>query len=111
MANNPSKATNDDFLEQILGLPSFASAEASLTGANGGLGNSGTDPLPMMLLLSFGDLGGGGGGSGGFHGQVFPLRLSLEQGKGGFLNPDEASDSGKRKLETFSLFSVWLVRK
>ena len=111
MANNPSKATNDDFLEQILGLPSFASAEASLTGANGGLGNSGTDPLPMMLQLSFGDLGGGGGGSGGFHGQVFPLRLSLEQGKGGFLNPDEASDSGKRKLETFSLVSVWLVRK
>ena len=105
MANNPSKATNDDFLEQILGLPSFASAEASLTGANGGLGNSGTDPLPMMLQLSFGDLGGGGGGSGGFHGQVLPLRLSLEQGKGGFLKPDEASGSGKRNLETFSLFS------
>ena len=111
MANNPLKATNDNFLEQILGLPSIASAEAGLIGADGGLGSSGTDPLLMMLQLSFGDLGGGGGGSGGFHGQVFPLRLSLEQGKGGFLKPDGASGSGKRKMETFSLFSVWLVRK
>ena len=87
MANNPSKATNDDFLEQILGLPSFASVEAGLTGADGGLGDSRTDPLLMMLQLSSGDLGDGGGGSGGFHGQVFPLRLSLEQGKRGFLKP------------------------
>ncbi|KAK9986359.1 hypothetical protein SO802_031310 [Lithocarpus litseifolius] len=96
MANNPSKATNDDFLEQILNLPNFASAEAVLTSANGGLGGSGTGSPPMMLHLSYGDLGGGGGGSGGFHGQVFPLGLSLEQGKGGFLKPEKASGNSKR---------------
>ncbi|KAK7844866.1 transcription factor une12 [Quercus suber] len=111
MANNLLEATNDDFLWQILGLPSFALAEAGLTGADGGLGNSGTGLPPMMLQLSSDDLGGGGGGSGGFRGHVFLLRLSLEQGKGEFLKPDEASSNGKRKLETFSLFSFWLVRK
>ena len=96
MANNPSKANNNDFLEQILTLPSFASAEASLTGADGGLGGSGTGRPPMMLKLSFDDLGGGGGGSGGFHRQVFPLGLSLEQRKGGFLKPEEAFSNSKR---------------
>ena len=126
MANNPSKATNDDFLEQILGLPSFASADAGLTGADGGLGGSGTGPPPMMLQLSSGDLGGGGGGSGGFHGQVFPLGLSLEQRKEGFLKPEEASSNGKRfqddvvngralSMKNVSrklfLYSLWLVRK
>ena len=50
----------------------------------------------MMLKLSSDDLGGGGGGSGGFHRQVFPLGLSLEQRKGGFLKPDEAFSNGKR---------------
>ncbi|GMY16755.1 transcription factor UNE12-like isoform X1 [Fagus crenata] len=99
MANNPSEASNDDFLEQILGLP-FGSADTGLTGADGGLQGSATGPPPMMLQLSSGDgsghLAGGGGGSGGFHGQVFPLGLSLEQGKGGFPKPEEASGSGKR---------------
>ena len=51
MANNPSEATNDDFLKQILGLPSFASIEAGLTGVDGGLGGSGTSPPLMMLQL------------------------------------------------------------
>ena len=50
----------------------------------------------MMLQLSSNDLGSGGGGSSGFHGQVFPLGLSLEQGKGGFLKLKEASSSDKR---------------
>ena len=96
MANNPSKANNNDFLEQILALPSFASAEASLIGADGGLGGSGTGRPPVMLKLSSDDPGGGGGGSGGFHRQVFPLGLSLKQRKGGFLKPEEAFSNSKR---------------
>ena len=49
MANNLSKATNDDFLEQILSLPNFDSVKAVLTGVDGGLGDSRTDLLPMIL--------------------------------------------------------------
>ncbi|PRQ25980.1 putative transcription factor bHLH family [Rosa chinensis] len=92
MANNPSEAQADDFLEQILGLPNFASADANLTGGDGGLAGA---PSSMMLQLSSGD-GSGHMGGGGYHGGVFPLGLSLEQGKAGFLKPEEASGSGKR---------------
>ncbi|KAF5741859.1 transcription factor UNE12-like [Tripterygium wilfordii] len=98
MANNPSEATNDDFLEQILGLQNFAAAETGLAGADGGLA-----PPPMMLQLSSGDGSAHiGGGAGAYHGSVFPLGLSLDQGKGGgggggvFLKPEDASGSGKR---------------
>ncbi|KAF3436222.1 hypothetical protein FNV43_RR23314 [Rhamnella rubrinervis] len=97
MANNPSEAPADDFLEQILGLPTFASADTNLGGSDGGL--PGATATPMMLQLSSGDASGHmgtvGGGGGGF-GSVFPLELSLEQGKAGFLKPEDASGSGKR---------------
>ena len=102
MANNSSDPPTDDFLEQILGLPAFASTDSGLAGADGGLGGA---PPPMMLQLNSGDGAGhlaavGGGGSGaGFHGAVYQLGLSLEQGKGGFLKPEEASGSGKRFRE------------
>ncbi|KAK3036877.1 hypothetical protein RJ639_031495 [Escallonia herrerae] len=95
MSNNPSDGPADDFLEQILGFP-YAGAEANLAGNEAGLAGAGA---PMMLQLSSGDgsghLGGVGvpGGGGGFH---FPLGLSLEQGKGGFLKMEDASGSGKR---------------
>ena len=83
-------------------MPSFASAEAGLVGADAGLAGAAAAQASMMLQLSSGDgsghisdLGGApGGGSAGFHG--FPLGLSLEQGKGGFLKPEDASGSGKR---------------
>lgn len=99
MANNSSEAQADDFLEQILGLPNFASAEANLAGGDGGLTGAQVSPSPMMLQLNSGD--GSGhigaiGGSGGYHGAVFPLGLSLEQGKAGLFKPEEASGSGKR---------------
>nr|KJB22949.1 hypothetical protein B456_004G075200 [Gossypium raimondii] len=103
MANNTNEApAADDFLEQILGLPNFAPSETGLAGSDAGL--AATAPgagAPMFLQLSSGDgaahIGGiGGGGGGAFHGQVFPLGLSLEQGQGGFLKPEEASGSGKR---------------
>ncbi|KAL7151507.1 hypothetical protein ABFS83_04G035500 [Erythranthe nasuta] len=97
MANNPGETTSDDFLEQILGFPGYAS------GADGNDGGS----AAMMLQLGSGDgsshlgamgvgLGIGGGGYGvGSGGGGFPLGLSLEQGKGGF---NDASGSGKRFL-------------
>ncbi|XWS36366.1 hypothetical protein CRYUN_Cryun20dG0079000 [Craigia yunnanensis] len=102
MANNPNEAPADDFLEQILGLPNFAPTETGLAGPDGGLaGTAASAGAPMMLQLSSGDGAGhlsaiGGGGGGAFHGQIFPLGLSLEQGKGGFLKHEEASGSGKR---------------
>ncbi|XP_024018636.1 transcription factor UNE12 [Morus notabilis] len=99
MANNPSETPADDFLEQILGFPSFASADNNLSGGDGG-GLAGAPPGAMMLQLSSGDgsghMPGVGGGGVGFPGSVFPLGLSLEQGKPGFLKPEEASGSGKR---------------
>ncbi|KAF7818380.1 Transcription factor UNE12 [Senna tora] len=94
MANNPSDTPADDFLEQILGFPTFASADSGLPGT--------ASHPPMMLQLNSGDgtdhlaAVGAGGGSGGFHAPVYQLGLSLEQGKGGFLKPEEASGSGKR---------------
>ncbi|KDP21374.1 hypothetical protein JCGZ_21845 [Jatropha curcas] len=100
MANNPTEPPADDFLQEILGLPNFASAEGGLVGADG-LAGAATAQAPMMLQLSSGDgsshiatLGAAGGGGAGFHG--FPLGLSLDQGKGGFLKPEEASGSSKR---------------
>ncbi|KAL3649084.1 Transcription factor une12 [Castilleja foliolosa] len=106
MANNSGENPSDDFLEQILGFPSYAS---------GGVGSNmtGNEPSAAAMMLQLGShdgsahLGGPGGigaglvvgncggygvGSGG--GGGFPLGLSLEQGRGGFVN--DASGSGKR---------------
>ncbi|KAF7804691.1 transcription factor UNE12 [Senna tora] len=98
MANNPSEAPTDDFFEQILGLPTFASIDSGLTAADVGL--SGTpSPAPMMLQLNSGDataVAAGAGATSGFHGPVYQLGLSLEQGKGGYFKPEDASGSGKR---------------
>jgi hypothetical protein len=94
MANNhpSSEATsNDDFFDQILGIPSFASADTGLPGGHDTGLPSGASPH-MMLQLGSGDT------PAGFHGQVFPLGLSLEQGKGGFLKPEEASGSGGKRF-------------
>ncbi|KAG5381557.1 hypothetical protein IGI04_033027 [Brassica rapa subsp. trilocularis] len=101
--NNPhenlsDQTPSDDFFEQILGLPNF-----SASSSDGGLGGGGGGGAPpMMLQLGSGEEGGhmGGlvGGGSGFHNQMFPLGLSLEQGKGqGFLRPEGGSlGTGKR---------------
>ncbi|KAJ4830740.1 Transcription factor une12 [Turnera subulata] len=101
MANNPTETQPDDFLQEILGIPNFPSAEPGLVGPDHA--TLAAAQAPMMLQLSSGDasghmaaLGGPGGGP-DFHG--FPLGLSLDQGKGGFLKPEEASGSGKRFRE------------
>ncbi|KAE8708139.1 Transcription factor bHLH7 [Hibiscus syriacus] len=99
MANNPHEAPADDFLEQILGLPDFAPSESGLAGPDGGMAGTAVGAAaPMFLQLSSGDGAGnlGGIGGGAFPGQVFPLGLSLDQGKGGVLKPEEASGSSKR---------------
>lgn len=110
MANNPSEAPTDDFLEQILGFPAYtgagAGADTNLSPGNDVAALAGAQ-VPMMLQLSSGDgsahLGGVGlgaglgiGSAGAFHGGGFPLGLSLEQGKGGFMKMDEPAGSGKR---------------
>uniref|UniRef100_A0A1J3JX51 Transcription factor bHLH7 n=1 Tax=Noccaea caerulescens TaxID=107243 RepID=A0A1J3JX51_NOCCA len=107
--NNPhdnhlsDQAPSDDFFEQILGISNFsASSGSGLSGLAGGL--SGVGPPPMMLQLGSGDevnhnqMGAiGGGGPLGFHNQMFPLGLSLDQGKGhGFLKPEGVHGTGKR---------------
>ncbi|XP_012441601.1 transcription factor UNE12 isoform X2 [Gossypium raimondii] len=99
MASNPNEAPADGFLDQILGLPQFAHTDTGLAGSDGGLAGA-----PMFLHLNSADGAGhlgriGGGGGGAFHGQVFPLGLSLEQGEGGFLKQEEASGRGKRFRE------------
>ncbi|KAB2075518.1 hypothetical protein ES319_A07G226800v1 [Gossypium barbadense] len=99
MASNPNEAPADGFVDQILGLPHFAHTDTGLAGSDGGLAGA-----PMFLHLNSADGAGhlgriGVGGGGAFHGQVFPLGLSLEQGKGGFLKQEEASGSGKRFRE------------
>ncbi|KAK9083572.1 hypothetical protein Scep_030043 [Stephania cephalantha] len=99
-SNPPPEGLSDDFLEQILAIPSYAGGDPALAGT-----------ASMVLQLSSADAGfppppphhhhhqqhhQGGGGS------VFPLGLSLEldqQGKGGggggFMKPpDDASGSG-----------------
>lgn len=93
MANNPSEApAADDFLEQILGLPTFASGDPGLAGPDVGLASQ----APMMLQLNSADANPHLAGAGGFHAPVYQLGLSLDQGKGGFLKPEDASGSGKR---------------
>ncbi|KAI5426600.1 variant 3, Transcription factor une12 [Lathyrus oleraceus] len=93
MANNPSDApAADDFLEQILSLQTFASADSGLTGPDISL----TGTSPMMLQLNSSDANHHLASGGSFHTPVYQLGLSLDQGKGGFLKPEEASGSGER---------------
>ncbi|CAI9107723.1 OLC1v1007156C2 [Oldenlandia corymbosa var. corymbosa] len=114
MANNPTEPSSDDFLDQILGYPAYAGGSGSNLalhpGRNEASGLAGAPPPTMMLQLSSGDgsghhlgslgvglgigVGLGVGGAGSFHGGNFPLGLSLDQSKGGFMKMDEASGSG-----------------
>lgn len=101
MANNPSEvAPSDDFFEQILGFPTFASIDSGLPSADGGLPPT-PSPASMMLQLNSGEAAGhptavGGGSGSGFHAPVYQLGLSLEQGKEGYFKAEDASGSGKR---------------
>ncbi|OVA05347.1 Myc-type [Macleaya cordata] len=106
MANNHPEGLTDDFLEQILAIPSYAGNDTTdLTGNDGNL--AGNTTASMILQLNSGDGSGHVSGGVGYHhhhhhhqGNVFPLGLSLEQGKSGFMKPDDhqtaGSGSGKR---------------
>ncbi|CAM8911770.1 hypothetical protein QQ045_032613 [Rhodiola kirilowii] len=73
MANNQPEGYGDEFLEQILAIPSYA-------GDGNHLGETSSS---AVFQSGHGDGGGGGGsGIGGscFEGSVFPLGLSLDSG-------------------------------
>lgn len=77
MASNPAGNYADDFLEQILSIPSYSGSEATLAG---------TDSTTSRHLSS-GVLGGCG-----FPGTVFPLGLSLDSG---FSRPERSGRFGE----------------
>ncbi|CAJ1969469.1 unnamed protein product [Sphenostylis stenocarpa] len=83
MANHPSEPPTDDFLEQILGLTPFVSAGPA-------------DASPIMLQLNSGDAATHLAAGAAFHAPPYQLGLSLDQGKGGFLSPEDASGSSNR---------------
>ena len=91
MASNPSEAPADDFLEQILGIPTYTAADPNLANNDVNLA------APMVLQLGSGE--GSGHIAGGYQGTMFPLGLRLEEGKSSFLKPEDASGSGKRFRE------------
>ncbi|XP_010274208.1 PREDICTED: transcription factor UNE12 isoform X1 [Nelumbo nucifera] len=94
MANNPPEGLGDDFFEQILSIP-YTGNDSALAGNDGNLaGTAGS----MVLQLSSGD-GSSHVAGGGFQGTVFPLGLSLDQAKSGFVKPEEASGGDKRFRE------------
>ncbi|KAL5712415.1 hypothetical protein ACHQM5_014592 [Ranunculus cassubicifolius] len=101
--NHPSEGgLTDDFLDQILSIPSYTGNDGNLAGNDGNLAGTGVGGASMVLQLS-----SSGGDNGGYHHHLqqqqnqhvsgFPLGLSLEQGKSGFYKPDEASGSGGGK--------------
>ncbi|XP_068634410.1 transcription factor UNE12-like [Aristolochia californica] len=77
---NPPEGLSDDFLDQILAMPSAYAANDS--------------NLAVLQLSSAGESSGHVAGAGGsFSSPIFPLGLSLEQG---FPKPEDAHGSGKR---------------
>ncbi|KAK9288948.1 hypothetical protein L1049_017419 [Liquidambar formosana] len=89
MASNPPEGYADDFLEQILAIPSYSGPESGLAGNDGSLAGTTSS---MALQLSSGDVSGHIGG-GGFQGPLFPLGLSLDSG---FPSPELAPGSDER---------------
>ncbi|KAJ4956790.1 hypothetical protein NE237_013573 [Protea cynaroides] len=95
MTNNLSEGLGDDFFDQILSIPTYTGNESTLAGNDRNLAAGASS---MVLQLSSGEASGHLPSSGGYQGTttVFPLGLSLEQVKTGFVKLEEASGSGKR---------------
>ncbi|PKA46940.1 Transcription factor UNE12 [Apostasia shenzhenica] len=84
MANQPQpppEGIADDFFEQIFSMPGYPSGDGGLAAGDG-------SSVPgMVTQFSSGD-----SGSGSF--PVFPLGLSLDQGRSGFAMAEEGSSGG-----------------
>ncbi|KAL2934595.1 Transcription factor UNE12 [Bienertia sinuspersici] len=96
MANNP-ETPNQDFLEQLLEMQTYAAAAAAAAAGDPNMAGSDVNlgpGAPMMLQLS--------SGPGGFHGPpVFPLGLSLDQANkptSGFIKHDEGPSSVSKRF-------------
>ncbi|KAL8158867.1 hypothetical protein V2J09_000404 [Rumex salicifolius] len=97
MANNPTDGPDNDFLEQILGIQTFAGGDPNMAVSAAG--------SPMGLQLNSGDASSHLAAAAGLYQQhTFPLGLSLEQGSGGFLRPDEAVGHMKRSREDQNVY-------
>ncbi|GMQ03086.1 hypothetical protein CsSME_00049031 [Camellia sinensis var. sinensis] len=92
MSTNPSESYTDDFLEQILAIPSYA---AGLAGPD--VSSSQATPSPLSSA----------GGSGGFHQPFIPLGLSLDNGRDS-VNGGGAF-SGKSARESVNMGSLFPV--
>ncbi|OIW12640.1 hypothetical protein TanjilG_24573 [Lupinus angustifolius] len=93
MANHPSHvAPTDDFLEQILSLPTFPSSDSPFPSTDSSsFAAAVSSPPPMMLQLNSSD------NQPPFHSPpVYHLGLSLEQAEGGFVKPDDVSVTANR---------------
>ncbi|KAJ4968847.1 hypothetical protein NE237_015548 [Protea cynaroides] len=104
MANNPPEGLADDFFDQILAIPTYSGNESPLAGNEGNLAGTAAGASSMVLQLNSGEGSShvrSAGGGGGYQGTtaMFPLGLSLEQGKTCFVKPEDASGSGKRFRE------------
>lgn len=87
MATHPTEGYADDFLEQILSIPSYSGSDSGLAGNDGNL--VGTS-MPLQLIP--GDVSGHVAG-GGFHRPMFPLGLSLDSG---FPSPEPSQGGDDR---------------
>ncbi|XP_042481270.1 transcription factor UNE12-like [Macadamia integrifolia] len=96
MTNNAPEGLGDDFFDQVLGIP-YMGNESALPGNDGNLAGTAAGASSMVLQLGSGGVSRHVPSGSGYQGTTtaFPLGLSLEQGKTGFMKPEEASGSGK----------------
>ncbi|PSS33818.1 Transcription factor like [Actinidia chinensis var. chinensis] len=93
MANNPPEGYADDFLEQILAVPSYSSL-------------AGTDSVSTVSQLSSA-VGGGGGSGSGFQQPFVPLGLSLDNGRDDLSSGAFAVKNERESVNMASLFPAF----
>ncbi|KAJ4974888.1 hypothetical protein NE237_008062 [Protea cynaroides] len=101
MAKNPPEGLGNDFLDEIVAIPTYSGNEFPLAGNKGNLAGTAAGASSMLQQSSgkgsshVRSAGGGGGGGGGYEGTeaMFPLGLNLKQEK---TCSEEGSGSGKQ---------------